>query len=130
ALNFPDVLMCRGEYQVRPPFPFTPGIELCGKVVATSDGAGGVAVGDRVVGTPELPSGALGELATMAAGAAYPAPAALPDEAAAAVHIAYQTGWFALHRRAALQTGETLLVHAAAGGVGSAAVQLGKAAGA
>jgi NADPH2:quinone reductase len=61
---------------------------------------------------------------------AHPAPASLDDAAAAALHIAYQTGWFGLHRRARLQPGETLLVHAAAGGVGSAAVQLGRAAGA
>ena len=61
---------------------------------------------------------------------AFPAPASLDDAAAASMHIAYQTGWFGLHRRARLQPGETLLVHAAAGGVGSAAVQLGKAAGA
>lgn len=64
------------------------------------------------------------------AAAALPAPDALDDAEAAALHIGYQTGWFGLHRRARLQSGETLLVHAAAGGVGSAAVQLGKAAGA
>jgi len=134
ALNFPDVLLCRGTYQIRPPLPFTPGIELCGEVVAAGPGedgvAGGVAVGDRVVGIPALPHGALAEYALMDATEAFLAPDALDDVAAAGLHIAYQTGWFALHRRAALQPGETLLVHAAAGGVGSAAVQLGSAAGA
>lgn len=129
AANFPDVLMCRGQYQVRPDLPFTPGIELCGEVVQTGDGAA-FSVGDRVVGSPELPTGAYGELALMTAAHTYPAPPALDDAQAAAFFIGYQTGWFALHRRAALQPGETLLVHAAAGGVGSAAVQLGKAAGA
>ncbi|MYW16445.1 zinc-binding dehydrogenase, partial [Streptomyces sp. SID2955] len=64
------------------------------------------------------------------AGALLPAPESLDDAEAAALHIGYQTGWFGLHRRARLEAGETLLVHAAAGGVGSAAVQLGKAAGA
>jgi NADPH2:quinone reductase len=119
ALNFPDVLLCRGQYQIKPPLPFTPGVELCGEVVGT---------GERVIGTPVLPTGALGEYALM--DASFPAPSTLDDAEAASLLIAYQTGWFGLHRRAALRAGETLLVHAAAGGVGSAAVQLGKAAGA
>jgi NADPH:quinone reductase len=130
AANFPDVLLCRGEYQVRPPLPFTPGIELCGDVVALGEGAEGVSVGDRVIGSPDLPVGAFGELTLMTAARTFAAPPALDDAEAAAFYIGYQTGWFGLHRRAALQPGETLLVHAAAGGVGSAAVQLGKAAGA
>ncbi|WP_412542544.1 NADPH:quinone oxidoreductase family protein [Longispora sp. K20-0274] len=121
ALNFPDVLMCRGQYQVRPPLPFTPGVELCGEVVDT---------GERVIGTPAANSGALGDYALMDAVDVLPAPESLDDDRAAAFLIGYQTAWFALHRRAGLRAGETLLVHAAAGGVGSAAVQLGKAAGA
>jgi NADPH:quinone reductase len=130
AANFPDVLMCRGGYQVRPPLPFTPGIELCGEVVALGPGATGVSVGDRVIGGSALPYGAFADLALMHAGAILPAPDALDDDEAAAFFITYQTGWFGLHRRAQLAAGETLLVHAAAGGVGSGAVQLGKAAGA
>ncbi|HEY3009740.1 MAG TPA: NADPH:quinone oxidoreductase family protein [Micromonosporaceae bacterium] len=130
ALNFPDVLLCRGAYQVRPPLPFTPGVELCGEVVALGAGVDRFAVGDRIIGTPALPHGALAEYALVDALEAYPAPSALDDAAAASLSIAYQTGWFGLHRRARLQPGETLLVHAAAGGVGSAAVQLGTAAGA
>jgi NADPH2:quinone reductase len=130
AANFPDVLMCRGEYQVRPPLPFTPGLELCGEVVALGPGATGFAVGDRVIGSSVLPSGGFAELAVMDTATTFPAPAALDDAEAASFYIGYQTGWFGLHRRARLQAGETLLVHAAAGGVGSAAVQLGKAAGA
>ncbi|MGA5822376.1 NADPH:quinone oxidoreductase family protein [Kitasatospora sp. NPDC094028] len=124
AVNFPDALMARGHYQVRPPLPFTPGVELCGVV------AEGARRGERLIGTPVLPHGAFAEYALLDAEAAFPAPEALDDAEAAALHIGYQTAWFALHRRARLRAAETLLVHAAAGGVGSAAVQLGKAAGA
>jgi NADPH:quinone reductase len=130
ALNFPDVLLCRGQYQIRPPLPFTPGVELCGDVVELGEGVGGLAPGQRIIGTPALPTGALAEYALMEPIDVFPAPQALDDAGAAAMHIAYQTGWFALHRRANLAAGETLLVHAGAGGVGSAAIQLGKAAGA
>lgn len=130
AANFPDVLMCRGQYQVRPELPFTPGVELCGEVVQLGEGVTRVAVGQRVIGTTVLPHGGFAELALMDQASTFPAPDALDDAQAASLHIGYQTGWFGLHRRAALQAGETLLVHAAAGGVGSAAVQLGKAAGA
>jgi NADPH:quinone reductase len=119
-INFPDVLMARGHYQVRPPLPFTPGVEICAE---TEDGR-------RVIATPALPYGGFAEYAVADAAALLPAPDALDDAEAAALHIGYQTGWFGLHRRARLEAGETLLVHAAAGGVGSAAVQLGKAAGA
>jgi NADPH2:quinone reductase len=120
SINFPDVLMARGQYQVRPPLPFTPGVEICGE---TEDGR-------RVLATPALPHGGFAEYAVADAAALLPAPESLDDAEAAALHIGYQTGWFGLHRRAGLEAGETLLVHAAAGGVGSAAVQLGKAAGA
>jgi NADPH2:quinone reductase len=128
--NFPDVLMCRGLYQVRPELPFTPGVELCGEVVAIGDGVAGLRLGDRVIGATSLPYGGFAELAVLDATATFPAPASLDDAEASGLYIGYQTGWFALHRRAELRAGETLLVHAAAGGVGSAAVQLGKAAGA
>ncbi|MFG2694300.1 NADPH:quinone oxidoreductase family protein [Kitasatospora sp. NPDC048407] len=124
AVNFPDALMAAGLYQVRPPLPYTPGVELCGEV------AEGPRAGERLIGTAELPAGAFAEYALMNAATALPAPDSLDDAEAAALLIAYQTAWFALHRRARLAAGETLLVHAAAGGVGSAAVQLGKAAGA
>ena len=130
AVNFPDVLLARGEYQVRPELPFVPGIELCGDVVALGPGVTEgerVRVGDRVVGSK---IGVLARYATVPAQAVHPAPSALDDAQAAALTIAYQTAWFGLHRRAALRAGETLLVHAAAGGVGTAACQLGRAAGA
>lgn len=130
TVNFPDVLMCRGQYQVRPPLPFTPGIELCGEVAEVGPSVSGLAVGDRVIGSPALPNGAFAGYAVLDEQVCYPAPPSLDDAEASALFIAYQTGWFGLHRRAGLRSGETLLVHAAAGGVGSAAVQLGKAAGA
>ncbi|GHH52979.1 NADPH:quinone oxidoreductase family protein [Streptomyces candidus] len=119
-INFPDALLCRGQYQVRPPLPFTPGVEICGE---TGDGR-------RVLANPMLPYGGFAEYVLADEAALLPAPDSLDDAEAAALHIGYQTGWFGLHRRARIQPGETLLVHAAAGGVGSAAVQLGKAAGA
>ena len=130
AANFPDALMCLGTYQVRPPLPFCPGVELCGEVVAAGPDVTGFAAGDRVIGGTVLPHGAFAEYALMDAVGAMPAPAGLDDAEAAPFYITYQTGWFGLHRRARLAPGETLLVHAAAGGVGSGAVQLGKAAGA
>ncbi|WP_274564525.1 NADPH:quinone oxidoreductase family protein [Streptomyces spiramyceticus] len=119
-INFPDALLCRGQYQIRPPLPFTPGVEICGE---TEDGR-------RVIANPALPHGGFAEYVAVDAATVLPAPDSLDDAEAAALHIGYQTGWFGLHRRAHLKAGETLLVHAAAGGVGSAAVQLGKAAGA
>lgn len=128
--NFPDVLLCRGEYQIKPPLPFTPGVELCGEVVAVGDGVTRFAVGDRVIGNPNLPGGGFAEMAVMDEVNTFAAPPGLDDAEASALSIGYQTSWFALHRRTQLKPGETLLVHAAAGGVGSAAVQLGKAAGA
>ena len=130
AANFADALICRGLYQVKPPLPFTPGLELCGEVIVLGQGTTGFAVGDRVIGSSALPAGGFAELALMDTATTFPAPAVLDDAESAALYIGYQTGWFGLHHRAHLQPGETLLVHAAAGGVGSAAVQLGKAAGA
>src|SRR3954467_4028689 len=113
--------MAMGTYQERPPLPYTPGIELCGEIVET---------GQRVLGSPAGGPGAFAEYALMDAAAAFPVPDAMSDEQAASLHLTYQTGHVGLHRRAALQAGEWLLVHAGAGGVGSAAIQLGKAAGA
>jgi NADPH2:quinone reductase len=130
ALNFPDVMLCRGQYQIRLAPPFVPGVEFCGEVTALGDGVDAGLLGARVVGNPVLPHGALAEYTLMTAAEAYRAPESLDDAEASALHIAYQTAWFALHRRANLAAGETVLVHAAAGGVGSATVQLAKAAGA
>src|SRR3712207_709073 len=112
--------MCRGRYQGPPPLPFIPGFELCGEVVGT---------GQRVLGSP-AGGGAFAEYALMDAAGAFPVPEGMSDEKAASLYLTYQTGYVGLHRRANLQPGEWLLVHAGAGGVGSAAIQLGKAAGA
>jgi NADPH2:quinone reductase len=127
GINFADVLLARGQYQVRPPLPFVPGIELCGEVVELGKDVSGLAVGQRVVASL---IGALAEEVVVAAHLARPAPAGLDDAAAAVLTVSYQTAWFALHQRARLAPGETVVVHAAAGGVGLAAVQLAAAAGA
>lgn len=121
ALNFPDVLLCRGEYQEKPSLPFTPGLEVCGTDPLT---------GARYAASPGLPQGGLAQRVAVPAHGLFPVPADMPAEKATSLLITYQTGYVGLHRRAALQEGETLLVHAGAGGVGSAAIQLGLAAGA
>src|SRR3954464_4484957 len=121
ALNFPDVLMAAGLYQEKPPLPYTAGVELCGEIVGT---------GQRVIGSPAGGPGAFAEYALMDEAAAFPAPESLSDEKAAALYLTYQTGYVGLHRRANIQAGDWVLVHAGAGGVGSAAIQLAKAAGA
>ena len=130
ALNFPDVLMARGHYQVRPPLPFTSGIELCGEIVALGPDVDERRLGERVMGMASPPHGSLARYAAAAAADVVPVPPGLDDGEASAFHLTYQTGWFGLFRRAGLRVGETLVVFAAAGGVGSAAVQLGKVAGA
>ncbi len=121
AANFPDVLLARGEYQVKPELPFVPGVECSGSVVAVGDGVTNVSVGDRVVA---YSIGLLAEYAVVPAGAVQLIPDSLDDARAAGLTIAYQTAWFALHRRARLGSGEWLLVHAAAGGVGLLLTQL------
>jgi len=130
ALNFPDVLMCRGEYQMKPELPFIPGSEVAGTISALGDGVDGLEVGQRVLALPALGHGAFAEQTVASAATTYPIPDELDWAAAASMHITYQTGHLALHHRARLLPGETLLVHAGAGGVGSAAIQLGLAAGA
>ncbi len=129
ALNFADDLLCRGQYQEKPELPFTPGMELAGEVVAVGKKAR-TAMGERVMALGALPHGALAEEALAHDVMCYPIPESLPDIEAAAMLVAYQTAYVALHRRAEIRSGEVLLVHAGAGGVGSAAIQLGKAAGA
>jgi NADPH2:quinone reductase len=130
SLNFPDVLMCRGQYQVKPALPFTPGAEVSGSVTAVGDRVDPALVGRRVIAIPRFGDGGFTEQTVAPVGTVFPIPASLDDAAAAALHVTYQTGHVALHRRAQLRAGETLLVHAGAGGVGSAAIQLGRAAGA
>jgi len=132
GVNFFDSLLLAGTYQEKPELPFIPGSEVAGTVVEAEPGSG-FQTGDRVlarVRSAGLGGGGYAELAFARPQETMKIPDAMPFEDAAAFFINYQTGWFGLHRRARLQPGEFLLVHAAAGGVGSAAVQLGKAAGA
>jgi NADPH2:quinone reductase len=126
--NFFDILMVRGRYQVKPPFPFTPGAEIGGVVCEVGDGVEGFSVGDRVFAVPNI--GGFAEVAVVPAGCAYRLPESMPFAQGAAFPIVYSTSYLGLVQRANLQPGEDLLVHAAAGGVGLAAVQLGKALGA
>ena len=126
GLAFPDVLQCRGEYQVKPPLPFTPGSETAGRVSAVGDDVDSAILGRRVVAL----GGGLAERLVLPASSVFEVPDVLASTKAAAVPMNYGTTWFALHDRAHLAPGETLLVTGAAGGVGSAAIQLGKAAGA
>jgi NADPH2:quinone reductase len=126
--NFFDILMVQGKYQVRPPLPFSPGSELAGVVRAVGPGVTRTRPGQRVVSTVEW--GAYAEQAVVPEARLFPVPEGMADTEAAALLIVYQTSYCALARRAALQPGEWLLVHGAAGGVGLAAVQLGKALGA
>jgi NADPH2:quinone reductase len=128
ACNFPDILVCQGKYQEHPSLPWTPGLEVSGEVVAVGEGAA-AKVGDRVLGQCGL-GGGFADLALLDKQNTWPWPDGMTAGQAAGMFVTYQTGYCALHRRGNLQPGETLLVHAAAGGVGSAAVQLGKAAGA
>ena len=132
TLNFNDVDGVRGRYRtVAPPLPYTPGMEVLGVV----EGAGGGAeewIGKRVVAIPSGAFGGYAELAVGPAAMAFEMPPAseLADTPAAAVYFPFHLSWLALHERAHIRAGETVLIHAAAGGVGSAAVQLANLAGA
>jgi NADPH2:quinone reductase len=126
--NFPDILIVQGKYQVKPPLPFTPGHEISGVVRDVGEGVTRVRPGQRVLAM--LGWGGYAERVAVAADRVFPIPDRMSFEEAAAFHFTYQTAYCALTRRADLQAGEWLLVHGAAGGVGLAAVQLGKALGA
>ncbi|WP_033072970.1 NADPH:quinone oxidoreductase family protein [Sphingopyxis sp. MWB1] len=128
AVNFPDLLMTRGEYQLKPPLPFTLGMEFSGEVEAVGDGVSNWRVGDAVVGGNRY--GAMAEYIVVPAAVLRAKPAALDWDAAAAYPVAYLTAYVALVRCGQLQAGEALLVHGAAGGVGLATVDLGQALGA
>lgn len=132
AINFFDSLLIAGTYQVKPELPFVPGAEVAGTVVAAPSGSG-FEPGQRVLGRIRqqgLLEGGYSELAETVPELVVAIPESMPYDEAAAFFVTYQTGWFGLMRRARLQPGEVVLVHAGAGGVGSAAVQLAKAAGA
>jgi NADPH2:quinone reductase len=126
--NFFDILMVEGKYQAKPPFPFIPGAEVAGVVAAVGPEVAGVTPGDRVYAGVSI--GAFAERIAVPAAALHPVPEGMTFEQAAALPVVYPTSYAGLVYRAALQPGENLLVHAAAGGVGLAAVQIGKALGA
>lgn len=132
SINFPDALMVAGTYQIKPELPFVPGVEVSGEVVSAPSSSG-LAPGDHVMALLDnggLTRGGYSEISDAPVATVTRMPYGMPFEDGAGFTLTYETGWFGLHRRAKLQSGETLLVHAGAGGVGSAAIQLGKAAGA
>lgn len=127
GVSFPDLLLTRGEYQLKPELPFTPGVECAGVVREAPDGSGFVP-GDRVMALTML--GTFAEVVRAAPAMCFPIPDGLDFEQAAGFVMNYHTAHFALARRGRLRAGETLLVHGAAGGVGTAAIQVGKGLGA
>jgi NADPH2:quinone reductase len=129
GVNFADSLMIGGSYQVKPPFPFTPGLEAAGEVIETGAAVDRLSVGERVLAVLRNGGGYAEEIALDAA-AVVPIPVAMDFATAAAFPVAYGTAHFALTYRGALKPGETLLVLGAAGGVGLTAVEIGKALGA
>jgi NADPH2:quinone reductase len=128
ALNFPDVLMVEGKYQSLPPFPFTPGGEFAGTVSQVAPDVSQWQVGDGVFAA--CGHGAMAEQISVAASALRAKPQSMSFAKASGISTTYGTSYYALKQRADLQPGETLLVLGAAGGVGLAAVELGKAMGA
>jgi NADPH2:quinone reductase len=126
--NFFDILITQGKYQVRPELPFSPGAEVAGTVRGVGEGVERFSVGDRVSGFLEY--GGFASTVAVPQERVFPMPPQMTFEEAAALGIVYQTSYVGLVRRANLREGETLLVHAAAGGVGLAAVQIGVALGA
>ena len=128
AINFPDLLMTGGGYQLKPDLPFVSGLEFSGEVDAVGEGVSEWAAGDAVVGGNRF--GAMAEYAVVPPGALRRKPDALSWDEAAAYPVAYLTAYVALVRCARVEPGEWVLVHGAAGGVGLATVDLAKALGA
>lgn len=124
SVNFPDLLMIQGKYQFKPPLPFAPGGEIAGDVVKVGSNVTRVRPGDRVIAGMRY--GGFAEAVNVPAASVKPIPGTLAYEKAASYGTAYLTAWVALTIRGHLQPGETLLVHGATGGVGMAAVDLGK----
>ena len=128
GVNFPDILIVEGKYQFKPPFPFIPGAEAAGVVTEVAAGASGFALGDKVFfGSIH---GCFATEIVVPAASLFRMPEGMSFETAAAINLVYGTSWHALKDRAQLKAGETLFVLGAAGGVGLAAVELGKAVGA
>jgi len=128
GINFPDILMAAGEYQLKPELPFTPGVEAAGDVVEVDTAATDVAVGDRVI--VKMRHGAYTDEAVVAASQLTPLPANFDYAEGATFLAAHGTAYHGLIDRGQLRAGEVLLVHGAGGGVGLAAVEMGKMLGA
>jgi len=128
SLNFPDVLIIQNKYQFKPPLPFSPGSEMAGVVKEVGDGVKGYKTGDRVIAFTTY--GAFAEEVKVEAARLVPIPEGMDFNSAAAFLLTYGTSDHALRDRGALKAGETLLVLGAAGGVGLAAIEIGKAMGA
>ncbi|MFC3229706.1 NADPH:quinone oxidoreductase family protein [Marinibaculum pumilum] len=129
TVNFADILLCQGIYQDRPPLPFTPGLETAGVVEAVGPGVT-LAIGDHAAGMSALPAGGYAELALIRANSALVFPPEIPFPQVTLLYTTYQTAHVGLHHSGRLAAGDWLLVLGGAGGVGSAAIQLGRAAGA
>ncbi len=130
CLNFNDIDVIRGRYLTLPlEAPFVPGMESVGMVESAGAGAEHL-LGQRIVGIPVMAHGGYATHAIVDSATAFGIPASMSSVDGAAMHYPFHLGWFALHERARLQPGETLLVHAGAGGTGSGAIQIGKALGA
>jgi NADPH2:quinone reductase len=128
GINFPDILMAAGEYQLKPELPFTPGVEAAGEVMEIADGVSGTAVGDRVI--VRMRHGGYADEAVVASTQLTPLPSNFDYAEGATFLAAYGTAHHALVDRGQVLPGEMLLVHGAAGGVGLAAVEIGKILGA
>jgi NADPH:quinone reductase len=128
AINYPDVLIIEDKYQFRPPRPFSPGIEIAGVIESVAQDAGDLVPGQRIMAS--VTWGGLAEFAIATAAKCSVIPDEMPFDEAAAFQVTYGTAYHALVDRASLTAGETLLVLGAAGGVGLAAVEVGKALGA
>ncbi|MXO73899.1 zinc-binding dehydrogenase [Altererythrobacter aerius] len=127
SLNYPDLLMTRGEYQFKPPVPFVPGMEMAGEVIEAGPNSR-FAPGDRVMGGAK--TGAFAQIASLPAGTLRHIPAGLDFDRAASLGAAYVTAYTALVELGGMQEGDTVLVHGASGGVGLAACNLARALGA
>src|SRR3954471_11180332 len=126
AVSFPDVLQSRGLYQLKPPVPFVPGAEVSGEVIAATPGSG-FSAGDRVAAMTML--GGMSERAVAAPSLTFPLHQSLDFAEGASLILNYHTAYFSLELRGRMQQGETVLVHGAAGGVGTASLQVAKALG-
>jgi NADPH2:quinone reductase len=130
AVNFPDILLCAGTYQVKPDFPFSPGMEAAGEIIGCAADVTEFQIGDRVMVWCGPQYDGYAEEVTLPAERAYAVPPAMDDVAAAGFMLVYGTAWHGLVDCGRVQAGETVAVHGASGGVGMAAVQLAKALGA